>query len=50
MGEEKYSAQARAVLAVYEARAALDKVRLPLPDAMRHRVVHGDIDHAPRRL
>jgi acetate kinase len=37
-------------LAVYEVRAALDTLRLPLPDAMGYRVVHGDTDHAPRRL
>ena len=37
-------------LAVHEARAALDTVRLPGPDAMGHRAVYGDTDHAPRRL
>src|SRR5262249_34155411 len=37
-------------LAVHEARAALDTVRLPGPDAMGHRAVDGDTDHAPRRV
>ena len=31
--------------AVYEAFAALDKLRLPSPDAVGHRVVHGGADH-----
>jgi acetate kinase len=37
--------------AVYAAFAALDKLRLPSPDAVGHRVVHGGADHiAPQRI
>src|SRR5689334_3656265 len=37
--------------AVYEAFASMEKLKLPLPDAVGHRIVHGGAHHiAPERV